>query len=204
MNTMLDTSKLGKPCGRCGGPRELRKSCRPCKIADARKAYREHPERWKAYHAKRMAEHLDERRATTKAWKVNNPERYREYNRTYNAKYKLENPEYFSAWQKANPELCRARTRRHRLAKFNAIGSHTTEEWTAIVARQDGKCNHCGKIPGRPLERDHIVPVSRGGSDMAINIQGLCRTCNAAKSNALLPGVQPTLFDRISLVVGSM
>jgi 5-methylcytosine-specific restriction endonuclease McrA len=82
-----------------------------------------------------------------------------------------------------DPERYRAdqRTRRHnaRFKKLGLPGIHTTDEWYAVVAAQDGKCNHCGEK--KELTRDHIVPPSNGGSNWIENIQGLCWECNTAK-----------------------
>jgi hypothetical protein len=49
--------------------------------------------------------------------------------------------------------------------------------------RDGGKCVNCGS--NENLEYDHIIPVSKGGSNTARNIQLLCRTCNRAKSNKI-------------------
>ena len=35
------------------------------------------------------------------------------------------------------------------------------------------------------LEYDHIIPVSKGGSNTAANIQLLCRRCNGKKSDKI-------------------
>lgn len=50
-----------------------------------------------------------------------------------------------------------------------------------VWRRDDGKCAKCGSR--ERLEYDHIVPVSRGGSNTARNIELLCEKCNRAKSN---------------------
>ena len=48
-----------------------------------------------------------------------------------------------------------------------------------VWRRDGGKCVRCG---GRErLEFDHIVPVSKGGSNTARNIELLCETCNRSK-----------------------
>jgi 5-methylcytosine-specific restriction endonuclease McrA len=82
------------------------------------------------------------------------------------------NPDLANELQKCAQHLRRARER-------GAIGSFTPSEWAEIVDRQNGKCLHCCEL--KPLTRDHIVPLSKGGSNLASNIQGLCKSCNSRK-----------------------
>ena len=49
-----------------------------------------------------------------------------------------------------------------------------------VWRRDQGKCVRCGSV--RNLEFDHIIPVAKGGSNTARNIQLLCETCNRQKS----------------------
>jgi hypothetical protein len=48
-----------------------------------------------------------------------------------------------------------------------------------VWRRDGGKCVKCGSRV--KLEYDHIIPVSKGGSNTARNIELLCETCNRAK-----------------------
>ena len=82
-------------------------------------------------------------------------------------------PAYLS-WKKNE------RNRRKRLAE----GSHTFEQWLELKQKHSNTCLAClRKEPEIRLTQDHIVPVSKGGSDNIENIQPLCRGCNTRKSN---------------------
>jgi hypothetical protein len=53
-----------------------------------------------------------------------------------------------------------------------------------VLRRANGKCALCGKSKDEePLEIDHIIPRSKGGTNQLQNLQALCRTCNRGKSN---------------------
>ena len=49
--------------------------------------------------------------------------------------------------------------------------------------RDNGKCVECGS--NEKLEFDHIIPVSKGGSNTYRNIQLLCEPCNRSKSDKI-------------------
>jgi 5-methylcytosine-specific restriction endonuclease McrA len=67
----------------------------------------------------------------------------------------------------------------------------TTESRDAIPSvirrevwrRDGGKCVKCGSR--KNLEYDHIIPVSKGGSNTARNIELLCEVCNRVKSDSI-------------------
>lgn len=50
-----------------------------------------------------------------------------------------------------------------------------------VWRRDGGKCAKCGSR--EKLEFDHIIPLSKGGSNTARNIELLCEKCNREKSN---------------------
>lgn len=64
----------------------------------------------------------------------------------------------------------------------DAPGSHSNEEWQELKARCNNRCLACDrKEPDIILTEDHIVPLSRGGSNDIENIQPLCQSCNSKK-----------------------
>lgn len=56
----------------------------------------------------------------------------------------------------------------------------------SLFERDRYTCAYCGAVQPRGLTRDHIVPISRGGSDSWLNVCAACRTCNTRKGALLL------------------
>ena len=53
----------------------------------------------------------------------------------------------------------------------------------AVWRRDGGNCVRCGSR--ERLEYDHIIPISRGGSNTARNIELLCENCNRSKGDRI-------------------
>jgi hypothetical protein len=52
-----------------------------------------------------------------------------------------------------------------------------------IMKRYNYKCNYCQT--DKRLTIDHIIPITKGGSDYKSNLQVLCLSCNIKKSNKI-------------------
>ena len=60
-----------------------------------------------------------------------------------------------------------------------AAGSHTLKEWQKLKQLWNYYCAICGLR--KPLTKDHIIPLSKNGTDFIENIQPLCGSCNSKK-----------------------
>jgi len=78
-----------------------------------------------------------------------------------------------------NVDLDGDRLRRQRVRQAKSSGTHTDAEWVAMLSACGNRCVGCGRQDD--LEKDHILPISRGGSDAIENLQPLCKSCNAGR-----------------------
>jgi 5-methylcytosine-specific restriction endonuclease McrA len=103
-------------------------------------------------------------------------------------RYREANREKIAAYDKAyresgvGREKKRLSEQRRRAAKRNVLGNDCTpQQWQDLVRfySPDGCCLACGRVS--ELTADHVVPLSKGGTNSVSNIQPLCRPCNNAK-----------------------
>jgi 5-methylcytosine-specific restriction endonuclease McrA len=74
-----------------------------------------------------------------------------------------------------------ANVRRREARKKAADGHHTGTEIKALFKRQGGKCAYCRVMLKPGYHADHIIPISKGGSNWISNIQLTCSDCNHRK-----------------------
>lgn len=71
---------------------------------------------------------------------------------------------------------------KRRAIKMNNGGTHSLGEWQKLKAQYNWSCPDCKESePKIKLSVDHVIPISKGGSDNIENIQPLCRSCNSKK-----------------------
>ena len=58
----------------------------------------------------------------------------------------------------------------------------TSAEWEEIKTQFCQRCAYCHQQI-QPLEMDHVIPLSKGGTHTKENVVPACRTCNARKGN---------------------
>ena len=90
-------------------------------------------------------------------------------------------------WVNKNRDRKNFHTRKRRCFKKQVEGSYTFGEWELLKKQYGYTCPCCGKSePEIQLTEDHIIPLSRGGSNYLENIQPLCRSCNAKKHTKII------------------
>lgn len=89
-----------------------------------------------------------------------------------------------------NPEACIRNAKKRKLRMKEIPGSHTHQEWKELLRSYNWKCVYCGitmveKTGPDQITRDHIIPVTKGGTDDIENIVPACRSCNSKKNDRI-------------------
>lgn len=146
-----------------------RARCKPCYNVEANRRAKE-----RGYVAS------DEVRGKArKTWEERNPG----WRAEYQLDYQRRNSDAINARRRKNyaedPTMVKRYVHKRRALLANAEGFFTDAEWKALLEQCDHRCLKCGSSDD--ITPDHVVPLSRGGSNWIDNIQPLCRSCNARK-----------------------
>ncbi len=114
---------------------------------------------------KRRQERKDQIRAQKLRYRARHPEKYAEET---------------ARWRARNPEKRRIARKNGKSRERAAGGSYSTEDIRRILKQQRGRCAYC-RIRLGEFHIDHIVAISRGGSNRPGNLQLTCEACNLRK-----------------------
>lgn len=141
--------------------------------ATSRAYYESHRE---AIKARSRRDYYGNREARLEAHRAYHREHWPEFYARNAEKYRVKAQAYY-------------RAHRHRWPQYNARRRSAMTEatpevraWVAYLLEQS--CVYCGN--SEPIEVDHVVPLSRGGTHSVENLAPACRPCNRAKGAKLL------------------
>lgn len=120
----------------------------------------------------------------TRRWREKYPDRSKFSGRESVAKFRKNNPERARAIEKKyyeshKQQMLDKNIKRKRLLT-SAVASFTQSQWNELILEFRGRCAYCG-CSGAILERDHIIPLSKGGDHTKSNIVPACKPCNRKK-----------------------
>jgi 5-methylcytosine-specific restriction endonuclease McrA len=106
------------------------------------------------------------------------------YKRAYYEQNREEVIAHSKEWVENNLEKVKQfkanNSRKRRAAKHESRGNFTAIEFKKLCERYGNRCLSCGAADVA-VEADHVVPLTRGGSDDIDNIQPLCGSRNRSK-----------------------
>ena len=171
--------------------------CKSCVKARVRKYRLSHRKQYAQYEKARVnlphrvearrkyqEQHKEQIFEYKKKWSEDNSGRVAAYKNDHYERNREEVIARSREWADNNAEKVKqfkANNRRtRRAAKHASYGNFTAREFEELCESYGNKCLRCDYM-GVVLEADHVVPLTRGGSDDIDNIQPLCGTCNRSK-----------------------
>ena len=173
-------------------------------------------EKIKEYNKQYRIENKERRNKKSKQWREDNPEKRKEYgeqwlkdNPEYSKQYYQKNKERMDKqhkqWKKDNPKNIKKTQKKYfktdkgkatsqrghynrRAKELKCINTLTAQEWINILKEYKFKCAYCGKefnLFDKP-EKEHVIPISKGGNNVKENVVPSCRSCNSKKCDKIL------------------
>lgn len=142
----------------------------------------------KQYYLRTKAHHADARRASylKNAEEIKERQRQREYRESANKaqrERRLSNPEKYRTRELGyrNRHLQAYQEYRHnyRMRERQAAGRCSYKQLKARFDYHGNKCIYCAGIGD--LTVDHLIPLTRGGTNWPANLAPACRSCNGRK-----------------------
>ena len=130
-------------------------------------------------------------------WRLANPEKAREMARNDYQRHMSKRKETHAAWKANNPDLVQVHARKRRATMQNAPSEPYTVQ--NILDAHGTNCHIC-KEPidlsaprsvhkegyQKGLHLDHVIPLSKGGSDLIENVKPSHAQCNIRKRDRLV------------------
>lgn len=125
-------------------------------------------------------------RENQKVWEQSNREKRRRYHVAYYAAHPEQHKEYREKKYRIHRESECVRGHNCRAKRLGAKGRHTARDIRILYKIQKGKCVYCNTDLDRKFHIDHVVPLSRGGTNYRHNLVLTCPHCNLSKGDKLL------------------
>lgn len=172
----------------------LRDVCRECDRAAVEKRRKSDPntrEKGKEYSRAWREANREKFNALMRAWRKANREKVRQEAKERRNAKKLLDPEgyaeglrrQYQRQKPKTPEQSRRTNLARRKRKMGAPGTASDEQIRWRIGFYGGRCAYCGA----GFEHiDHVIPLSRGGSNWPANLRPACGKCNREKHNRRL------------------
>lgn len=126
-------------------------------------------------------------RANRRAYKKAHPNcdaewlaKHPEYHKRYHEEHRVEVRNRLRKWRREHPDAARLQFHRRRALKNGAIGTCTADQLSARIALYGELCwvPGCGK---RYEAIDHVIALSKGGTNWPANLRPICVKHNSQK-----------------------
>lgn len=164
--------------------------CKACRKITSKKwrakYYQRTKEEASATHKIYYAENKETISAQSKAWYQAHKDRAKTCQQEYFKKNKEHIKQLRKRWTQNNTDRIRASWRKatgKRQKLLNSLVNNLTEDqWNACLKYFNNSCAYCGDNSNF-LEKEHFIPLTKGGKLDSTNTIPACKKCNSSKSN---------------------
>jgi 5-methylcytosine-specific restriction endonuclease McrA len=165
---------------------ELKKRCRLKKLEEYKEKrkiyYWKNPEILRAKSRAYALENKETLKEKNKIYREKNKARLSQRTKLYTDEQKAAASKRACQWAKKYPEKVQIRGNNRRARKKLAAGKPSKDIYDKLMILQKGTCVCCRvSLKDVKVHIDHIVPLSKGGTNDDLNMQLLCQTCNNRK-----------------------
>lgn len=139
--------------------------CIPCSAA------------WKAFQRKRINDNPEYYQALWKQYRESHADKIADYK--WYKKNKKTVVDRAIKWNREHPSS----RQQHRALTLNAPGKASDAQIRARIEYFGGLCWMCSSVADTI---DHVIPLSKNGSNWASNLRPACRSCNSKKGNRVI------------------
>jgi 5-methylcytosine-specific restriction endonuclease McrA len=187
--------RLTARCKINGCHREYKRGVRAANVEH----YREYGRSWAGEHRAQMrvayrnwrAKSGGKAVAATRQWLLENREKVQKTSAVYRDRNAETLKEYQKRYRREHGLAHRIYESLRRARKRLAGGHYTGSDITELLEKQSGCCAYCGVSLVDGYHIDHVVPISRGGSNWPENLALACPRCNDSKGSKLLSEWKP-------------
>lgn len=126
----------------------------------------------------------EKRLKISREWKTRNPEKIQEYSAKWYAENSELNKIRLKEWFSRNPQMYVVYRHQRTAREQGAKGKFTAVQLKARIEFYGGLCYLCGAIADTI---DHVIPLSKGGTNWPANLRPACRSCNSRKGTKRHP-----------------
>jgi len=135
-----------------------------------------------SHYVRENKEHINR---AARAWRAKNRARYNKETREQRNTNSKHVNELRRLRLRRNPERVRVVQRNRYARQMGAEGHHTAQDIEILYKAQKGRCYWCDKRVGKDYHVDHVIPLSRGGTNWPSNLVIACAYCNCSRGNKL-------------------
>ena len=173
----------GLPCkrGHISERKVVNSTCMECHRGAMAEARKDNIKKFRIRDCLYASAHREQARLRSKKWAESHPDRKRTADRLHYQHNSARVRSNVKAWRDRNKERHNT-SNRNRRASAAAGGRHTYRDINRLWVEQRGICAYCPSVLTlKGYHVDHVIPLSRGGSNDGSNLCLSCPSCNLRK-----------------------